>query len=96
MPKDHIAAYKSMVAYRSNEEIANCAHDVLTRMDIPMHYQTLSRIIARDMDKDLDLWQRTPEGISFEAKVLRALNTHPMWFKRVKPGVYVIGRQPGW
>ena len=84
MPKD----YDHIGAYKSNEEIANVAHDILTRHGIPVHYQTLSMMVARELDKDIDLWQRTPQTISFEAKVLRALNTHPHYFKRLKPGVY--------
>lgn len=89
-PGSHIAAYKS------NEEIANMAHDAMSRMGVPMHYQFIAKLVANDMDKELDQLVRTPETISFEAKVLRALNTHPMWFKRIKPGVYIRGRQLGW
>lgn len=91
MPKD----YNFIKAYKSNEEIANVAHDILTRHGIPVHYQLLSRMVARELDKDFDPWDNTPQGKSWDAKVLRALNTHPHYFKRLEPGVYTLQKRQG-
>ena len=81
MPKD----YDYIKAYKSNEEIANAAHAVLTRHKLPLHYQYIARLVAIELEKEPDMVNR-----SWESKVLIALNTHPMWFIITKSGVYTI------
>lgn len=68
------------VAYLSNEEIANTCHFILQRHKLPLHYQNLAILAALELNKETTK--------SFESKVLRALNTHPHYFHRVRPGVY--------